>query len=57
MQDLVSYVFVGTVLVSKTIKPFVKGLDNDCERIRGCCNFACAIINKYGSQHEGNLRF
>ena len=49
--------FIGTVLVSKTVKPFIKGLDNDLVGIRGCCNAACAIINGYDNRHEGNLRF
>ena len=49
--------FKGTALVSKTLKPLIKGHDNDHEGIRGSCNAACAILNEYGSQHEGNLRF
>ena len=49
-----SCLFKGTALDSKTFKPFVKGLDNDR---RGHYNALCAIINGYGSQHEGNLRF
>ena len=52
-----SCVFKGTALVSKTLKPLIKGHDNDHEGIRGSCNAACAILNEYGSQYEGNLRF
>ena len=49
--------FIGTALVSNTFKPLIKGHDNDREGIGGSCNAACAILNEYGSQYEGNLRF
>ena len=52
-----SCVFKGTALISKNFKPLIKGHDNDREGISGRYNAVCAIISRYGSQHEGNLRF